>query len=1225
RQDGEVDLEIGMIPELNRPDASSPRRTIHVYKDGTRIPYFKDTLPGFDLRDKNDARSGKETISFLGSSNPDIATHTNLEVRYHTDYQENQTKIDANQDGFVDVRLRLSAYPELNRTDPTTHPKSIRVEVYTSSTGQLEEIPWNPAASPNPNVDSGWNLVQDRGSGTVGSGSEEFGQTGPNRWIRIYGNSAPDPTPDSSTTAIRISYVTDYQWNDTSVPANQNNCVDVKLRYLPELNAGTLKRTISVETFQEGTGLVTIPWDGAHSNGWDLVNATGGNTAGSNQYIRIYGASCPDARITDVGQPVVRITYHTDYNSAGQAINANQDNEVDLSLSSTPETVVNSAGQMRTIRIISGTREVNYNSGAGYTLKDKTAVPKNETIGIKGNESPLASESSIKVSYHTDYDFTSLQPGKWVNANQDGEIDIALRTSPEVNSVGTTVSVVGNGVSIPYDPNPPLNGWDVSGNNLRISGDNTPGPGTITVKYHTDYSTGSLEEGRWVSADQDRKVEILLPNPPDVAIGTARKTVRVYAYSGDSPDAATDEIPYSDNRTNGWNIDNDPANPNRARTIAIYGNPTPGPTPDRPKLRVVYHTGYQHPDSVLPDPDQTDKALGVKVGVIPELYSYGATRSVRVYVGSGAAEREVPYDPTNTNGWNIHPTDKKVINLYGDAAPDTSESRIRVEYHCDYKWNPSAPDRRINADQDENVQITLSTTAAAYPGALSVKLVDSTGNESSVPEHPTNGWSWADPTKTKITLRGTYRPDPIDHPTIRVFTNIFSLTKRPEIYNLGTPDTPKSIRVWRGTSVNPYQHEQPYDPTNGFQYDPATNKIILCGTAIPQPGQIVTVKYTHDWGNESNQNGLLEAVLKDAPLDYGDLGTEKVRVNGGANLTQDGPNGYTLSNRTITLMGTGRLDANQIGDAQEDLRVEHTTAADNTFTVDLSSYYQSGYHLKISNLNIVTNGVAVPPEGYSTKEDLTKPLPGRSFTFRLEGDWRLVGNRGADPGVKGHNIVATFRYAQYKTNPWELDVHYDVNSGDIYTIDFDPLNTIDLEVQDIDVTSATPNRVWLERLDSAIEGVINELTDFGADQNVFERTLKDERVRSENLQRAVSKVTDTDYAKEILKKTTAQIGIEVGMAALAHGDIKPDAVHNVLSSATGGRAFMGSINVRISSSTPQVESFGVKGMSTIKGRYPRLNLSSFRKKIRQVSPSSLSKVKTSIPGGNKKLSIKQRI
>jgi flagellin-like hook-associated protein FlgL len=1220
RQDGYIDIELGMIPELNAPDSPNlSHRTIHVFKNGTRIYYYRDVSPGFNLTEKNPARSGKETISLIGSSNLDANLHDTLDVRYHTDYQEGQTKVNADQDGSVDIRL--ARFPELNRQDPTSYPKSIRVEVYDATTDSLREIPYDP------DHNNGWDLVQ--ADGTVGEGSDVFGTAGPNRYISIYGNSAPDPRENESETSIRISYVTDYRWSDIEnkqvyEPSNQNNFVDVKLRYLPELNSGAVKRTIKVETYQTTpapAGLKEISYDPTHTNGWDLVNNTGGNTPGSNQYIRIYGPACPDARTTDTGQTIIRISYHTDYNSSGNPINANQDNEVDLTLTRTPETVVvgntmrtvdvtagttspgsrslkyrndstggfnvsgtnvaifgdqtpttdetrvtvnyhtdyssgswtnadqngvvdisltrtpeivtGTDGSMRSIRILSGAREVNYNNGAGYTLEDRTAVPLKETLNLKGSEAPHPSEETITISYHTDYDYNSGNTGKWVNADQDGEIDIRLNSTPEPGAGGAGVQVTANGLTIPYDPTPPLNGWDVSGKNLRIGGDNSPTPTeeTIRVSYHTDYGGVS---------DQDGRVEILLPNPPEIAIGSTRQTVRVYAYSGASPTAA-DEIPFSSDRTNGWNID-----PTNNRLIVIYGNPSPGPTPDRPKLRVVYHTGWRYQNAIDPSPDQTDNALGVKVEVAPEVYNYDSNHSVRVYVGSGASEREVSFDATRTNGWNIHPSDPRVINLYGDAAPDTTESNIRVEYHCDYDWDGGDANRRINADQNGEVSLKLSAAAAAYPAALSVYLVDTSGVEHEVPQSSTNGWSWSGDLTT-VYLRGDYRPDPTIYPTIRVFTNVFQLTKRPEVYNLDTSG-PKSIRVWKDNE------EIPYDPTNGFQYEAENNKIILSGTAIPSPGQVVTVKYAHDFGMVSDQDGLLEARLSATPLDYGGAGTEKVWVNG-TQLTQDDPNGYTVSGRTIAVQGDGRLDANQIGDANEDMRVEYTTEEDNTFTVDLEKYKKTGWHFKISDLKIEANGVEVPEEGYSVDEDLDEVLRRRRFTFRLKGDYRLVGNRGRDPGEHGHEVKASFRYSQHDILAKHIEIETHTGSpAQFHGVLIEALNTIDLHLADVDISTQEAASSSVGYVDYAIDRIVEEITELGGDINVLKNSLERNLTLQANLSAAKSRIEDTDFAKETLERTKNQVRSQVTTSTIAHREIKPDTVYNLITSSRVMRA-----------------------------------------------------------------------
>ncbi|HHU68881.1 MAG TPA: flagellin [Thermoanaerobacterales bacterium] len=83
-------------------------------------------------------------------------------------------------------------------------------------------------------------------------------------------------------------------------------------------------------------------------------------------------------------------------------------------------------------------------------------------------------------------------------------------------------------------------------------------------------------------------------------------------------------------------------------------------------------------------------------------------------------------------------------------------------------------------------------------------------------------------------------------------------------------------------------------------------------------------------------------------------------------------------------------------------------------------------------------------------------------------------------------------------------------------------------------------------IDAAIEAVAAQRADLGALQNRLEKTINNLGVTVENLAAAESRIRDVDMAAEMMEFTKHQILLQASTAMLAHANVKPQAVLQLL-------------------------------------------------------------------------------
>jgi len=98
----------------------------------------------------------------------------------------------------------------------------------------------------------------------------------------------------------------------------------------------------------------------------------------------------------------------------------------------------------------------------------------------------------------------------------------------------------------------------------------------------------------------------------------------------------------------------------------------------------------------------------------------------------------------------------------------------------------------------------------------------------------------------------------------------------------------------------------------------------------------------------------------------------------------------------------------------------------------------------------------------------------------------------------------------------------------------------------IDVLNQTQANDAITTIQDALNTVSTERSKLGAVQNRLEHTIANLGVAAENLTAAESRIRDVDMAKEMMEFTKNQILIQAGTAMLAHANVRPQSVLQLL-------------------------------------------------------------------------------
>lgn len=121
------------------------------------------------------------------------------------------------------------------------------------------------------------------------------------------------------------------------------------------------------------------------------------------------------------------------------------------------------------------------------------------------------------------------------------------------------------------------------------------------------------------------------------------------------------------------------------------------------------------------------------------------------------------------------------------------------------------------------------------------------------------------------------------------------------------------------------------------------------------------------------------------------------------------------------------------------------------------------------------------------------------------------------------------------------------NAGQSITVSIEDMGASALGIDVVDISTVAGANTAISLLDAAIEQVSSQRSELGALQNRLEHTYNNLGVAAENLTAAESRIRDADMAREMSQFTRSQILLQASTAMLAHANMAPQSVLQLLS------------------------------------------------------------------------------
>lgn len=128
----------------------------------------------------------------------------------------------------------------------------------------------------------------------------------------------------------------------------------------------------------------------------------------------------------------------------------------------------------------------------------------------------------------------------------------------------------------------------------------------------------------------------------------------------------------------------------------------------------------------------------------------------------------------------------------------------------------------------------------------------------------------------------------------------------------------------------------------------------------------------------------------------------------------------------------------------------------------------------------------------------------------------------------------------------ELVFQVGANEGQSIELSINALDSSELEVQNIDVTTPTNAGSAITTIDDAIDKLLTERSKLGAIQNRLDHIINNLTTSSENLTAALSRIEDADMALEMSSYTKNNIILQAAQAMLAQANQMPQGVLQLL-------------------------------------------------------------------------------
>lgn len=313
---------------------------------------------------------------------------------------------------------------------------------------------------------------------------------------------------------------------------------------------------------------------------------------------------------------------------------------------------------------------------------------------------------------------------------------------------------------------------------------------------------------------------------------------------------------------------------------------------------------------------------------------------------------------------------------------------------------------------------------------------------------------------------------------------------------------PRAMRVYyKGAEV-------PFHDTEGFTFNPSTNRISLHGSYRPTAA---------DDARDIEIYSVTASTLKRTlPENHA---VHEVRLNGQPiPLADDNDgNGYVINNNTVELVGDARPNINSLS-SSVDLEVLHHESTDmilnnNGIALDILEQAESSEtpilasEIDPSTISVSLNGNQVNPNKFSLRYNV----------LRFSDDINLVS------GNNQFEVDFDLKHATgYKENDYTFQVGGAL-SGQNYTIDIESFDNLLLDLSRVSVTSREKANRSIELSDELLRFVTNERSKMGSVQNRLEAMSNNLTVFEENTAASNSRIEDADIAKHVMEQAKYNI------------------------------------------------------------------------------------------------------
>lgn len=554
-------------------------------------------------------------------------------------------------------------------------------------------------------------------------------------------------------------------------------------------------------------------------------------------------------------------------------------------------------------------------------------------------------------------------------------------------------------------------------------------------------------------------------------------------------------------------------------------------------------------------------------------------RSLSVFVDNV----EIENDPVNGYSYD---SINNIIILNGNSRPTADTDLVEVYYM-------QAANTTLGADGV--IYLDVSSLSNDYVYALSnsgpqALKVEVNGSLISYDASQTDGFTY-DAANNRIEIYGNSRPAVGDTNTTTVrigITNVVAdqtsdissglissgftvqLDSSPQGYGVEADGSPSSgVSTTLQVIGSAYDGSTnlvdiPYSSTDGYTYDASTNKITLHG--IYQPSLV------YSDSTASSNNTLTDFTAYTISGDDLEIpipsGAELNRVlkstNGGVTwssvglASENGGNGYVVSNGVVSLMGTAKPNAESLNSSGSyKLKLEtFSPPSPLTLTATTPSYLPdevlewlphlaNGVDEDSIEVFIYQSSATIDAQIEAGTETISA-IDSSAYSFdgtTLTLDWDSV-------SISGSPFTVKARYQEYTPSSPQANmfrVQAGTSSDDAITYTIQAFENILTDIYQAPAPTQSSISLWMERLEAAESFLMNESVKVGAVQNRLSYAEDNLLVQYENLSAANSRILDADYAVETANLARAQILAKAGYAMMAQAkSINADLVQRLL-------------------------------------------------------------------------------